>query len=1452
MSRSTIHQERLPRNGALRTLLFLIAALALGALLILPLPWQEQAILGGATVVIAIVLNSLSSSPLVTLALVTVSVFSTLRYGYWRVIQTWQGLTSSGHLHQWDTGFVLLLVCAELYAFITLFLGYFQTLRPLRRRPVPLPQDARTWPTVDVFIPTYNESLSVVRPTVLAALAMDYPTDKIKVFVLDDGRREEFRDFAASVGAGYITRNDNHHAKAGNINHALRLTNGELVAIFDSDHAPTRSFLQATLGWFFCNSRLAMVQTPHHFYSPDPFERNLGQFRKIPNEGELFHRFIQDGNDLWDASFFCGSCAVLLRRALNQIGGIAVETVTEDAHTALRLQSRGWETAYINLPQAAGLATESLAAHIGQRIRWARGMVQILRIENPIFVRRLTFSQRLCYLNATTHFLFALPRLIFLTVPLLYLVFGVVNIYGYSLAVVAYALPHIILSTLTNSRIQGRHRFSFWNEIYEVVLAPYILLPTLLALVNPRLGKFNVTSKGGVVRRSFFDRRIALPYVLLLGLNIFGLYKAEQRYIADPNHHDTVIMNSAWTLYNVVVLSVAASVAWERRQRRSQVRVDVRVPFVLTTADSRRIAGQTAHLSLRGAGGRLEVPARLARGGRVTLSLDGPEERCDIPALVVQSHGRRQHFLFPSLTLGQERFLVNLVYSRPEAWVYWHRSRGADHALGSLAHILLLSLRGIVIVLVGFFTSRPAADRDHLRPQKKGTREAAMAASIAFASLLALAAPAKAYTSEAPVGTIAGATVTQPAPFHDEYELGGGSTQQTFPLQAAGASQNFFFGVPVTKIVSAATLRLRYTAPMLQVNESRLELTLNGTSIGTVTLTPGSDLQSEIILPTDLLTTDNTLVFQVQGTCRACIHSHSAWVTLDGHSVVTFTGTKLALPNDLALLPIPFFDAAGQRPWSLPVVFAERPDSDTLQAASVVASWFGIFSDVRGVRFPVSLGELPEGNAVVLTLRRSALAASLSLPSQPGPLIAIRDNPHDPYGKILILAGDRPDDLLQAARALVTRNNYQSHADTVRVHDVSVPVLGEYGAPRWLATDRPATIGTYTTAERLQLKGSGSINVYFRVPPDLFLPALQSVPLLLNYEYSGVVENADAGLHVRLNGEDIDTIRLRPSASLVRESEIVRLPTGRMQPYTNTLTIDFYFGSDGSSNARQYAAIHRDSWLDLRALPHSVLLPRLELFGEAGYPFTKWPDLAGTAVVLPQEPGPADYEALLDMVGFFGAQTGMTATGLTITDSAQLESAQDVESVRDKDLVLLGTPASQPLLSEWQASMPLSLLTDGIHVNQTPAPSRILHPEIPFRDRDWSRLSNLIAQEARPDLIVEDFVSPINPDRSVVAIVYLDKPDAIPTLFMPGSREGPVYGGVAISENGRFQSFLVGSRTYHSGHLDSYQRATIFAFENYRLIPVVVVLLAFLVAAWLYRGTERVAARRLAAGGIEP
>src|SRR6201995_2810976 len=320
-----------------------------------------------------------------------------------------------------------------------------------------------------------------------------------------------------------MTREDNEHAKAGNINRALQRLSAPFVAIFDSDHVPTRSFLQLTMGWFGRDQKLAMLQTPHHFYSPDPFERNLGQFRTIPNEGELFYGVVQDGNDFWNATFFCGSCAVIRRSALNTIGGFATETVTEDAHTALRLHRAGWDSAYLRLPLAAGLATERLILHVGQRMRWGRGMLQIFRLDNPLFGPGLSIGQRLCYLNAMMHFFFALPRLVFLTSPLAFLLFNQNIIAASPLAIVAYAFPHMFHSIATNARIQGAWRHSFWSEIYETVLALFLVRVTIVTLLNPKRGKFNVTDKGGMLTSEYFDLRAVYPNLILAAVLGAGL-----------------------------------------------------------------------------------------------------------------------------------------------------------------------------------------------------------------------------------------------------------------------------------------------------------------------------------------------------------------------------------------------------------------------------------------------------------------------------------------------------------------------------------------------------------------------------------------------------------------------------------------------------------------------------------------------------------------------------------------------------------------------------------------------------------------------------------------------------------------------------------------------------------------------------------------------------------------
>ncbi|WP_058910495.1 UDP-forming cellulose synthase catalytic subunit [Entomohabitans teleogrylli] len=623
------------------------------------------------------------------LILIVLSLTVSCRYIWWRYTSTlnWNDPLS--------LIFGLVLLFAETYAWIVLVMGYFQVIWPLNRHPVSMPKDMSTWPVVDIFVPTYNEDLSVVKGTIYASLGMDWPRDKLNVWILDDGGREEFRKFAEEVGVRYIARTTHEHAKAGNINNALKQATGDLVAIFDCDHVPTRSFLQMTVGWFFKDEKLAMMQTPHHFFSPDPFERNLGRFRKTPNEGTLFYGLVQDGNDMWDATFFCGSCAVIRRGPLDEVGGIAVETVTEDAHTSLRLHRRGYTSAYIRIPQAAGLATESLSAHIGQRIRWARGMVQIFRLDNPLMGKGLKLAQRLCYANAMLHFLSGVPRLIFLTAPLAFLLLHAYIIYAPAIMIALFVLPHMIHASLTNSKIQGKYRHSFWSEIYETVLAWYIARPTLVALINPHKGKFNVTAKGGLIEHEYIDWVITRPYMVLVLFNLLGVLFGIWRFFAGPeNEQLTVLVSLAWVFYNLLILGGAVAVAVESKQVRHAHRVEISMPAAIARDDGHLFSCTMHDYSGTGVGVKVHGQSRVLEGQMVRLLLKRGTQEYAFPVKVVRVMDEEIGLELTDLTTQQHIDFIQCTFARADTWALWQDSYPEDKPLESLLDILKLGFRG--------------------------------------------------------------------------------------------------------------------------------------------------------------------------------------------------------------------------------------------------------------------------------------------------------------------------------------------------------------------------------------------------------------------------------------------------------------------------------------------------------------------------------------------------------------------------------------------------------------------------------------------------------------------------------------------------------------------------------------------------------------------------------------
>jgi len=579
-----------------------------GYFITLRIPSESQLLLGLFVTLAAYAI--IRRAPQLRLLVVVAAGMMSARYLYWRATHT---LNTEDFTTLAISG---LLLFAEAYAVAILLMGFFQTAESIERAPEPLPDDPTQWPSVDIFVPTYNEPVQVILPTLIGCKAIDYPNKKI--YLLDDGRREEMRDLAAKLGIGYITRDNNAHAKAGNINAALTQTDGEFLAIFDADHIPTRAFLQLTMG-FFAKPKVALVQTPHHFFNADPFERNLLIYGTVPGEQNLFYHQIQPASDFWNSVYFCGSCAVLRRSALEEIGGIATETVTEDCHTSLRLHAKGYLSRYLNVPLAAGLAPERFSAHITQRMRWARGMVQILRVDNPLTKAGLTWSQRLCYLNAMVHFMFGVPRVIYMLAPACYLVFNRNTIIASAFEVVAYALPHIFVAMFANSLNSRNLRHSFWAEVYETAICYYSAIATTMTMLRPKAWAFGVTAKGFDADEAYFDWRSARPIFAFIAVNLIAVLFIGYRANMQPDEGSAILINSVWTVYNLIILSACVFVAYEQPSLGSLWRHERQLPMRIASENANPMWAETRELSIDGVQAVVPAGAVVPKRGRLDL-----------------------------------------------------------------------------------------------------------------------------------------------------------------------------------------------------------------------------------------------------------------------------------------------------------------------------------------------------------------------------------------------------------------------------------------------------------------------------------------------------------------------------------------------------------------------------------------------------------------------------------------------------------------------------------------------------------------------------------------------------------------------------------------------------------------------------------------------------------------
>lgn len=1210
--------------------------------------------------------NPNGSNSTLRLLFITLGLFISVKYLAWRVQNTLPAADSFSFIP------AILLLLAELYAFWIYLLGIFVNANPYKRKPIPLPKDVEMLPSVDVFIPTYNEDVELLRTTLIAASRIDYPASHLNVYILDDGgttqklndpdmakraqaqtRAKALKELCDRFGVKYLTRERNLKAKAGNINSALEHTDGDLVLILDADHVPTRNILQNTVGCFLEDDRLFLVQTPHFFANPDPLERNLGTFGQMPSESEMFYNVIQLGLDSWNASFFCGSAAVLRRKYLLEVGGIAEETITEDCETALELHARGYNSAYINENMVAGLQPETFQGFIVQRTRWTQGMIQLLLLKNPLFKRGLTFAQKLCYLSSNSFWLFPFGRLMFLLSPLAYLFFGLHIYHCTPQEFLAYTLPHLVASMLLSNLLFGRTRWTFISELYELIQAVYTAKAVITVFMNPRKPSFAVTPKGETMDDDFLSP-LARPFYILYFVMLAGIGAAYWRYVMMPHELDIILVVSFWNALNILMIGAALGVMVESRQRRRWPRLPVHrsaafvageMSFPGTMEDLSHTGGRLL-ISSGIAGDLLEWPERadieveIASRGRVRIAVE-------VRSAVVEEAGVALGLQFRPENDAQLGDLVELFYSDSKSWTDFQQNRKpAPGVITGIFKFLGMSVKHSLIALVFPLTHRrkPVVERPELKitPTRFKPKPVIATATIEPAPLKpSTVTPLNPNGLSSGLGIIVLAVLLsllgvqsahsqEPAPINLELPLEHwGNAERVMRLGGEYAQRTLEVALPPLERDGRVELIVSFSSSVQNLPEaSDMVLTINGAEIAKLPSTAFERPRTLAIrLPasffragTNRLTLTGQHLHRVDCTVEASYELFTD--VLANRSKLVIPASAIARPRDSQadLTRQVALQALSGAPLTI-YTLASTPPAIRLEAATLVAQAYGLqlggpptqlagkvltadhATQAGGTAlFPGLPAEAAEAPLAVLIGTREQLrpyVAETVLANIVGRSARLYDTGLGPLGPtaVLLIAGVTDSEARQAALEFALARVGQARQRLQPEHDYTLSELG------------------YNT---LEFSGHRLVvDVPLMLEPDLFPGTDQPVELVLNLAYAAGM-SGDALLGAAINGKPVSSLRMDNPAGLLIDAWRMRFPSDLLRPGRNVLRLEALLPrANPDSCLRQPGAEDRrftlfaDSTVRLPALPHMGRQPSVRLLAQTGYP------LSGGEGVLP-------------------------------------------------------------------------------------------------------------------------------------------------------------------------------------------------------------------------------------------
>jgi cellulose synthase (UDP-forming) len=584
---------------------------------------------------------------LARVALVAVTLILTWRYLFWRVTET---IPEFGLSADWLCGITF--VGAEILTGLGATITWITLSRSSSRSEVVTAN--RPWlmqrrPPVDVLICSYNEDRTILERTIIGAMAMDYPN--FKVWILDDGRRAWLKELCSQKGCQYLTRPDNFHAKAGNINNALKHLAGlerppEFIAVLDADFVPFVNFLSRAL-CLFKDSTVGIVQTPQHFFNPDPIQSNLAISEVFPDEQRFFFDIIMPSKDAWGLAFCCGTSSIIRFSAIQEIGGFPTDSVTEDFLLTIRLRERGYQTVYLNEKLTVGLAPEGLKEYATQRTRWCLGLVQICRGRSGPFRLRngLPLSLRIGLIEAFLYWGASFSfRMMCYFAPVAYFLFHIRMVHASLGDAVAHFAPMLVAQVAITTWLGGGRMLPIIADIYQLLIAPEIMTIVAYAVIKPGQHEFKVTAKGiqheGLnVQWGLLGRFLAMASITILGVAKVFIFDSKDLI------EEGGAISLFWSWYNLAVLMLCCFVCLEQPRRRVDERFSTNERALIRIAGSLRaydikdisvsglcLTGQIPDLvgsPVTVMVGRFEVPAVIARKGpdEFAISMVGDEAR---------------------------------------------------------------------------------------------------------------------------------------------------------------------------------------------------------------------------------------------------------------------------------------------------------------------------------------------------------------------------------------------------------------------------------------------------------------------------------------------------------------------------------------------------------------------------------------------------------------------------------------------------------------------------------------------------------------------------------------------------------------------------------------------------------------------------------------------------------